>query len=42
MGPYRQDACRQPYQNSTLLKVRGVDKAIKFDGYLTLNCYYVI
>jgi len=42
MGPYRQDACRRPYQDSPPLKVRSIDKAIEFSGYLTLNCYHII
>ena len=41
MGPYRQDACRWSYQDPTLLKARGIDKAIKFGGYSTLNCYVI-
>ena len=37
MGPYRQDACRRPYQDLTPLKARGVDKAVEFGGYSTLD-----
>jgi len=40
MGPYRQDACQRSYQDPTPLKARGMDKAIKFGGHLTLDhCY---
>ena len=37
MGPYRQDTCRRPYQDPTLLEARSLDKAIEFGGYLTLD-----
>jgi len=35
MGPYRQDACRRPYQDPTSSEARSLDKAIEFGGYST-------
>jgi len=42
MGSYSQNTYQRPYQNLTPLKVRGIDKAIKFGGYLILNYYHII